>query len=125
VHASLERNLERTDEILKGDETEKMIDLDKEFHCVLYRASRSKKLYQICKTLSDHTLKFRIACIHIPEVAQRTREGHYGVYQAIRSGDAEKVDASIERHILVTKDDILNFLRQMRQESFLNQDFEL
>lgn len=95
----MERNLERTDEILKGDETEKMIDLDKEFHYVLYRASRSKKLYQICKTLSDHTLKFRIARIHIPEIAQRAREGHYGICQAIRSGDAEKVDASIERHI--------------------------
>jgi DNA-binding GntR family transcriptional regulator len=60
----LEMNLQRTDEVLKSGATESMMDLDAEFHQIIYRAARSKTLYKISQTLSDHTLRFRLACIH-------------------------------------------------------------
>jgi DNA-binding GntR family transcriptional regulator len=63
----LEKNLQKTDEVIKTGETESMMDLDAEFHEIIYRAARSKSLYRISQTLSDHTLRFRLACIHIPE----------------------------------------------------------
>jgi len=59
-----------------------MMDLDAEFHQIIYRAARSKTLYKISQTLSDHTLRFRLACIHVPEIALRAKQGHMKIFQA-------------------------------------------
>ena len=121
---SMKGNLQKTDDALKSGKTEKMIELDKEFHHILYKACRSKRLYQICKNLSDHTLKFRIACIHFPEIARRAREGHSKIYRALKSKQPDRIDESIEYHMNVTKEDILAFLRQVRDEAFMAQEAE-
>ncbi len=119
----LDANLKKTDQVLQSGKTEKMISLDIEFHNIIYRASRSKRLYQICKTLSDHTLKFRIACIHIPEVAGRARENHAAIFEAIKSRDPERVEAAMAQHLTVVQEDILGFLKKVREESFFDESF--
>ena len=69
----LEMNLQKTDEVLKSGATKKMMNLDNEFHQIIYKAARSKTLYKISQTLSDHTFKFRQACIHVPDIAKRAK----------------------------------------------------
>lgn len=119
----LEANLEKTDQVLESGRTEEMITLDIEFHNIIYRASRSKRLYQICKTLSDHTLKFRIACIHVPEVARRARENHAAIAEAIKGRDPEAVEAAMAGHLRVVQKDIVDFLKKVREESFFDERF--
>jgi len=121
----LESNLRKTDEVIQKGLTEKMINLDTEFHHIIYRACRSKRLYMICKMLSDHTLKFRIACIHLPDIARRAREGHWGIFRAIQSKDVDQVDVSIVSHLEITKKDILGYLREVREKSIGTEDMNL
>lgn len=118
----LKNNLDKTDTVLKNNQTDKMIDLDIEFHHIIYKATRSKSLYQISKNISDHTLKFRLACIHIPEIANRARDDHRSIYNAFKSKDPKKVEATITDHLMVVKSDILDFLKRVREEKFLAQD---
>lgn len=120
----IEKNLLETEEVIKSGETQKMIDLDREFHDLCCKASRSKRLYGISKILSDHTLKFRIACIHIPEIANRALKGHYKIFDAIRAKDHRQVEEAVQHHLTVTKKDILNFLRDLKQEEFLTQKID-
>ncbi|MFP3927376.1 MAG: GntR family transcriptional regulator [Desulfobacteraceae bacterium] len=115
----LERNIEETDEVLGTGKTGRMIGLDTEFHHVIYRATRSKTLYQISQSLSDRTLKFRIACIHMPEVAARAREGHFRILQAFHSGALVEVERAIDQHLTETMEDIKNSLKRIREESFM------
>jgi len=115
----LELNIKKTDEVLDMGLTDKMTDLDMEFHGIIYKATRSKTLYQICQTLSDHTLKYRIALIHIPEIAQKTRDGHYKIYEAILSKELSKVDEAIESHLQLAIMDIKDLLERKRHESFM------
>jgi DNA-binding GntR family transcriptional regulator len=115
----LEMNLKKTDDILKSGATESMMDLDAEFHQIIYRAARSKTLYKITQTLSDHTLRFRLACIHIPELAQRARQGHMKIFQAIQARDSTKAEEMIEDHLDTVTNDILNQLEKMRQDAFV------
>ena len=82
----LELNLKQTDEALAMGRTDKMTNLDMEFHGILYKATRSKTLYQICRTLSDHSLKYRMALIHLPQIAKKTRDGHYQIFEAMHRG---------------------------------------
>lgn len=115
----LEMNLQKTDEILKSGATESMMDLDAEFHQIIYQAARSKTLYKISQTLSDHTLRFRLACIHIPELAERAKQGHIKIFQAIQDKDSAKAEEMVEDHLDTVTSDILNQLEKMRQEAFV------
>jgi DNA-binding GntR family transcriptional regulator len=115
----LEANIKKTDEVLKSGQTQKMMDLDADFHDIIYRSCRSKTLYHICLNLSDHTLKYRIACIHIPEIAARAREGHFLIMQAFQRKNAKALDSAIEEHLQQVKKDIMDYLQDIRHESFL------
>jgi DNA-binding GntR family transcriptional regulator len=121
----LRANLEKTDEVLRSGATQRMIDLDTEFHHVLYRATRSKTLFQISQSLSDRTLKFRIACIHFPEVARRAREGHARIVEALEGGDEHSAESAVESHLVETRDDIIRSLKQIREENFMTGGEEL
>ena len=115
----LEINLQKTDDILKSGATESMMDLDIEFHQIIYRAARSKTLYKISQTLSDHTLRFRLACIHVPELAQRARQGHMKIFQAIQAKDSTAAEEMVQGHLDTVTEDILNHLEKMRQDAFV------
>ncbi len=111
----LEDNLKKAERILKNGLTKKMIELDTEFHEIICKASRSKRLYQISQMLREHMLKFRIACLHIPEIAERARDGHLEILKAIKSKDPQRIDDSIQQHMVETKKDILNYMRKLRE----------
>jgi DNA-binding GntR family transcriptional regulator len=113
----LERNLKKTRAALKNSETGSMIDLDAEFHSIIYKAARNKTLYLIADTLSDHTLKFRKACIHIPEVAQRARSGHSEIYKAIKARDPLRAEQAVRAHLDQVQEDILACLERLRRDS--------
>ena len=112
-------NIEETDAVLESGLTEKMVDLDMAFHGIIYRATRSKTLYQICQTLSDHTLKYRIALIHLPKIAQKARDGHHRIYEAILSKEPFRVDEAIRSHLQLAKKDIKDLLERKRHEDFI------
>jgi DNA-binding GntR family transcriptional regulator len=119
------QNIKKSDELIDTNVTDKMTDLDIEFHGIIYKATRSKALYRICQTLSDHTLKYRIALIHIPEMAKKTRDGHYQIYKALHSGNSAEVDEAIRDHLTLAKEDIRDLLERRRQEFFLEEDLDI
>ena len=119
----LEKNLQKTDEVIKTGETESMMDLDAEFHEIIYRAARSKSLYRISQTLSDHTLRFRLACIHIPEIAERARQGHVKIFNALKAGDVGLAEEVVKSHLDTVTIDVLEHQEKMRQAAFVgNRD---
>jgi DNA-binding GntR family transcriptional regulator len=121
----LETNLQKTDEAINSGTTESMMDLDAEFHQIIYRAARSKSLYKITQTLSDHTLRFRLACIHIPEIAARARQGHMKIFNALKAKDVKMAEAGVKDHLSTVITDILNHLEKMRQDAFLSDQGDI
>ena len=117
----LASNLEKTDAVLEDGKRDQMAELDTDFHGIIYRAARSKTLYRICRTLSDHTLKYRIALIDKPEMSRKTRDGHYEIYHALASRDPVRADAAINSHLKLAKTDIVELMRRTREQSFLSQ----
>ena len=118
----LELNIQRTHEVIESGLTEKMTDLDVEFHGVIYKATRSRAMFQICQTLSDHTLKYRMALIHLPEMSQKTIDGHRKIYEAIVSGESSKVNDAIEYHLHLAQEDIMALLESRRQRAFTSAE---
>ncbi|MBW1722043.1 MAG: GntR family transcriptional regulator [Deltaproteobacteria bacterium] len=121
----LEVNLKMSDEVLRSGLTSKMSDLDVEFHNIIYRATRSKNLFRICKNLSDYTLKYRIVLIHLPEAAAQTKAHHQNIFNAFISRDPDKIDEAIKAHLSDARNKIIELLERVRQEYFISQDFRL
>lgn len=117
----LVQNLEKADRVLQDAKMRQMAELDTAFHGIIYKAARSKTLYRICQTLSDHTLKYRIALIDQSEMGRKTRDGHYEIYEAILSGDSERVDQAVQSHLELAKKDISRLMRRTREDAFLFQ----
>ena len=113
----LEKNLAKTDQILRMGQGKKMIDLDTEFHDIICMASRSKRLYQIAQMLREHMLRFRKACLHLPEIAGQAREDHHAIFAAIKLKDPEKLDRAMSAHMENTKRDILDYVQRLREQS--------
>lgn len=116
----LNLNIQQTDAVLEAGLTEKMADLDMEFHGIIYKATRSRALFQICQTLSDHTLKYRMALIHLPEMSLKTRDGHHRIYEAILSGISSQVNDAIQSHLQLAQEDIMGLLERRRQEALIS-----
>ena len=114
----LKNNLDRTQEVIDSGTTKNMIDLDIEFHDIIYKATRSKYLYRICLTLSEYTLKFRRSVIIVPEIAKHAGRDHLNIYNALKEKDSIKVEEAIKFHLKVVKKDILGHLTKLRQASF-------
>lgn len=115
----LEANLQKTDDDIQSGSFEAMMDRDAEFHQIINKAARSKTLFRISQMLNDHTLKFRKACIHIPEIAVRARDGHLEIFKAIQSKDSIRAERAVQVHLEIVQKDILDYLQQVRQDSFV------
>ncbi len=116
----MELNLKITEEKIRQGHTEDLTDLDIAFHGIIYKASRSKSLFQICQSLSDHSLKYRIALIHIPEFAEKTLKGHTEIFSAFIKKDKGKLEQALHRHLELAKEDILKMLEHTRHEMFFS-----
>lgn len=117
----MELNLKKTDEKIENGQTEGMTELDVQFHGIIYKATRSRTLYHICRSLSDHSLKYRIALIHLAEFAKKTRDGHYQIYTALVEKRKDKLERAIHDHLVLAKQDILKMLEQTRNELFFSE----
>ncbi len=116
----MELNLKMTDEKVETGHTEGLTELDVAFHNIIYKATRSKTMYHICQSLSDHSLKYRISLIHIPEFARKTRDGHYEIFRAFGSKDFPRLERAIRNHLQLAKEDILKMVERARDEAFFS-----
>ncbi len=114
----LENNLYKTKAAINTGTMENMIDLDIEFHTIIYKATRSKYLYRICMSLSDYT---RRSVIMVPKAAKNAKKDHSGIYNAFKSRDPIKVKEAIRFHLKVVKKDILEHMIKIRDESFFDR----
>lgn len=113
--ANLEGALARMEEAIRTRTEQEIVESDRQFHEIIYRASGSKKLYEICKFIEQHTLKFRIQCLLIPEIGEQAVEGHLEILRAMQSRDARKVEAAVTSHLEVTQRNILDCLAKDMQ----------
>jgi DNA-binding GntR family transcriptional regulator len=60
-----------------------------------------------------------LACIHIPEIANRAKQGHLKIFQAIQAKDSTKAEEMVKDHLDMVTSDILYHLEKMRQEAFV------
>lgn len=69
---------------------EKVMEINKKFHEVMYNASRSRFLVQILKSYQEYVQQTRKASVYNDEYLRDILAEHYEIFKAIRERDSDK-----------------------------------
>ncbi len=119
----LDDNLEQTKTFIKSGEHFKITELDIGFHTIIYKAARSKSLFQICKNLSDLTIKYRHGLNLVPNLWNELLQQHIKIYQALLTKDKSQTTQIIEQHAAYEKSKLMEVMKKVRSDAFLTDDF--
>ncbi|OGR33284.1 MAG: hypothetical protein A3J80_08780 [Desulfobacula sp. RIFOXYB2_FULL_45_6] len=119
----LDDNLEKTKAAIRAKEHFKITELDIGFHLIIYKASRSKSLFTVCKNLSDQTIKYRHSLNLVQHLWNELLQEHIKIYQTLITKDKEKTIRTVSQHALHAKDHLMEVLKKVRSDAFSREDF--
>ena len=114
---NLSDNLEETKSAITSGETYRTTELDIEFHSIIYRATRSRSLFQVCNNLSDLIIKYRHGLNFVPHLWDELLDQHTKIYQALISKDREKTTQAMEQHAQYTKFQLMAVMNKLRSDT--------
>jgi DNA-binding GntR family transcriptional regulator len=120
---NLDDNLELTKVSIKSGEGFKITELDIEFHSIIYKATRSKSLFRVCKNLSDLTIKYRHGLNLVPSLWNELLLQHIKIYQSLISKDKKKTVQAVELHARHAKSHLMEVMKKVRSDAFSLEDF--
>jgi len=94
---NLQKNLITYQEALKISDIEKMLELDDEFHSIIYNSSENSILIDMIQHLRTMISYFRVRSL--PTRQKETYQEHENVFLAIKSKDADLAEKTIQDHI--------------------------
>ncbi|UCC66442.1 MAG: GntR family transcriptional regulator [Deltaproteobacteria bacterium] len=104
---SLDAVIEKQHRALERRNVNRYIELNTQFHDLLYSASQSDKLYQIITFLRNYIYKYRVFLLRMEEMPKISLRDHQLMLQAMKEGDAQKVEELVKKHILRAKETLL------------------
>jgi DNA-binding GntR family transcriptional regulator len=113
----LDEIIELTNQSIAAQDTDTVIELDAEFHDIICKASRSRRLEEMSQTLRDHMLRFRLKGLWKPEIAARSNEGHRRISQAIREKNMLKIEEAFRFHLSRTREDVMERIQIDQQQA--------
>ncbi|SHF07360.1 GntR family transcriptional regulator [Alkalibacter saccharofermentans] len=81
----------------------RLINFDSDFHDVMYRASKNKKLIQLISALREQVQRFRVAYFTKIRSTQTLIEEHNDLVSSIVNNEPDRARAIAEKHISTTE----------------------
>lgn len=96
----------------KANNLKSIIEIDAQFHSVLYKAARNKRLLQIINNLQEQLHRFRSASLASPGRDKIALEEHKQIIAALSKRDEEEVKKLAQRHIKKAEQAFLSSLEK-------------
>ncbi|MBR4150059.1 MAG: GntR family transcriptional regulator [Firmicutes bacterium] len=91
-----------------SDNSDKIKDLDSQFHELLYRCSGSKPLCDILIPMHRKMTKFRKASVRKKSRASASQQEHLAIFEALKAHDGEQASALMMQHLMNARDSIMS-----------------
>lgn len=102
-------------ESLQKKDSEGMIKYDKEFHDLIFIASRNDKLIQIMNNLQEHVHRFRVRYINEEKRSKKIYQEHKKILEALEERNSDNAAKWAERHIRNFQNE---FVKDMKHFSY-------
>ena len=116
------KNLEKAKACIDANDLKTMTDLDIEFHSIIYKASRSKTFFRICKNLSDLTMKYRHGLNLRADIWNVAIDNHMAIYKALVARDKNLAARAVNFHSEQVKSQLLDIMKKVRSDSFFLEE---
>ena len=103
----LEDTVELSEFYLNKNDTDKLRELDTDFHIIIYKASGNRMLCKILSELHRNIRSYRKLSLSVPGRLERSVKEHRMILEAIKSSDAQKADELTSRHIENAMDNMI------------------
>ena len=99
--------LDRTEEAHKAGKVREVIDLSREFNHSIYEYAEMPHLESIQERLHDYLARFRDVSLMSDDRRSAAIKEHRMIFEYMRTGDQEKMEALIKKHLYLSKKFIL------------------
>ncbi len=112
--AALEKKIEASEQALRQGDDDRVIQLHTEFHDLLYKSCKSKKLTEMIHNFRDYFYRYRSALLHAPNGYKTSIAGHRRMLEAMKKKNAREVERLVREHLEKGREIILSEIDQGR-----------
>ncbi|MEG6617164.1 GntR family transcriptional regulator [Peptococcaceae bacterium 1198_IL3148] len=95
----MERSIVSINEVSQGENIDKVVESDIDFHDLLYRAARNEKLISIITNLKEQLQRFRATSLAVTGRTKIAVEEHKQIVEALSERNAELARELAQQHI--------------------------
>ena len=96
---SSKRKVEESEKALDSQDFDKVVQLHTEFHDILYKSSKSKKLVEMINNFSDYFFRYRAALIHTENGFKFSINDHRRMIEGMKRKNPRLVERLVRRHL--------------------------
>ncbi len=108
--------IEEVEGLLEEKDFKRVVNIDVQFHDILYNASRNERLGEILNNLREQMLRFRAFNSNLPGRLEETWKEHKALIDAIAAHDVEKAKETAVAHLVSSRDNLIEGLRKQAAE---------
>ena len=112
--AMLESKLKESEDALEKGENDKAVQLNTEFHDLLYKSCKSKKLVEMINTFRDYFYRYRSALLHMQDGMSQSTKDHRQMLEAMKKKNPRLAERLVRRHLARGKELILREIDEGR-----------
>ncbi len=95
----LEKKLKESEDALDKGNHDKVVQLHTEFHDLLYKSCKSKKLVEMISTFRDYFYRYRSALLHIENAIRTSNEDHRQMLEAMKKKKPRLAERLVRKHL--------------------------
>ncbi len=103
----LEKKLKESEDALKKGNEDKVVQLHTEFHDLLYKSCKSRKLVEMINLFRDYFYRYRSALLHIENAVRTSNEDHRQMLQAMKKKKPRLAERLVRKHLQRGKELVL------------------
>jgi len=110
----LENKLKESEDALEKGDDDKVVQLNTEFHDLLYKSCKSKKLVEMINTFRDYFYRYRSALLHIQDGISQSNKDHRQMLEAMKKKNPRLAERLVRKHLARGKELILREIDEGR-----------
>lgn len=112
--SALEKKIQETEKALRRGNDERVVQLHTEFHDLLYKSCKSKKLTEMINNFRDYFYRYRSALLKTRYGIRDSMEGHRHMLEGMKKKNPRLVERLVRKHLERGKDIIMKEINQGR-----------
>lgn len=95
----LENKLKESEDALEKGDDDKVVQLNTEFHDLLYKSCKSRKLVEMINTFRDYFYRYRSALLHIQNGINASNKDHRQMLEAMKKKKPRLAERLVRKHL--------------------------